>query len=214
TSLLDRHLSSGKGQSKEAIEDRYRFQLAFITCFYISVKIHEPVGLSAQELSAHLCRGYYNEKDAIAMECDVLFALEWRLLGPTPMGYVTNFLELLPELDPSATKYLLEKSPQYVDRATADFYFATLKPSVVGAGCLVSCLTEIDVLTSSERQSFWIKLSKMADLISIMRAQKKLLEGKSSQEENEATKAEITISLRADMPLQKISAPGGLPLCA
>ncbi|KAL7551251.1 hypothetical protein ACHAWF_014436 [Thalassiosira exigua] len=189
TSFLDRYLSSERGRSREALEDRHRFQIAFITCFYVAIKILQPTELNVRELAARLCQGYYDEEDVLSMERDILYALEGKLACPTPMEYVAHLLQLLPELDPSATVYLLETSQEYADRALPDFYFATSKPSVVGAGCLVSCLTEIDVLSSSERKSFWIKLGKMTDIVGIMYAQKKLLEGKSSSEDVAATKS-------------------------
>ena len=49
-SFFDRYLSSGKGKSGEALDDRYKFQLAAISAFYVAIKIHEPVELNADTL--------------------------------------------------------------------------------------------------------------------------------------------------------------------
>ncbi|KAL7527555.1 hypothetical protein ACHAWF_002226 [Thalassiosira exigua] len=200
TSFLDRYLSSGKGKSQEALEDRHRFQLAHIACFYLAVKIREPAELTVSDLADLLCRGYYDEADVVEAELDVLFALDWRLSVPTPMEYVARFLEFLPNLDVSARDYILEASRKYVDRAAEDFYFATKKPSVVGAGCLVGALTEIDALTRRERQAFWITLGQMTNLIGIMYVQKRLLGGNSEEKvvvEKAAPKADERISTKS-----------------
>ena len=40
-SFFDRYLSSGKGRSRAALRDKYVFQLAATTTFYIAVKLYE-----------------------------------------------------------------------------------------------------------------------------------------------------------------------------
>jgi hypothetical protein len=95
TSFFDRYLSSGKGKSNAALQDKYKFQLAAITSFYISVKLYEDVELSISTL-AKLCKGYYKDNDIIECEEDILFALNFRLATPTAMDFVQHYLKLLP----------------------------------------------------------------------------------------------------------------------
>ncbi|KAL7534563.1 hypothetical protein ACHAXR_005953 [Thalassiosira sp. AJA248-18] len=173
TSFFDRYLSSGKGKSQEALENQYKFQLAAITSFYIAVKINEPVELDVAKL-AKLCKGYYEESKILSMETDILFALEWRVSCPTPMDFVMHLLELLPET--INTGALLEASQKHVEHTSTDFYFTFCKPSVVGASCLASCLAGTDILSSSERQTFWLQIARITDLIDVMEAQNKLSE--------------------------------------
>ncbi|KAL7532045.1 hypothetical protein ACHAXR_004394 [Thalassiosira sp. AJA248-18] len=174
-SFFDRYLSSSKGKSQEALENQYKFQLAAITSFYIAVKIYEPVELDVATL-AKLCKGYYEESKILSMETDILFALEWRVSCPTPMDYVMRLLELLPaEIN---SEGLLKDSQKHVEHTSNDFYFTFCKPSVVGASCLASSLAGADVLSSSERQAFWLQIARITNMIDVMEAQNRLLEGK------------------------------------
>lgn len=175
TSFFDRYLSSRKGRSTEALDDRYKFQLAAITSFYIAVKLNETVELSVAAL-AKLCKGYYKEADISSMEEDILFALDWRVACPTPIEFASHLIELLPEEVNSES--LLQACRKHLDHACTDFYFTFCKPSLVGASCLANALTGTNALSSSERQAFWMQLATVTDLIEVMEAQKQLLKGK------------------------------------
>ena len=162
-SYLDRYLSSGKGKSSEALENRHKFQLAAITTFYIAVKLNEEVEVGV-DLLVRLCRGFYSETDILSMERDILFSLEWRVSGPTPLDFVKHLLELLPEsARASYLDQLLQVSQLHMDYATSELYFSSCKPSVVGAGCVMSTLSETDILTSIELSEFCKRISKALD---------------------------------------------------
>ena len=178
TSYFDRYLSSGKGKSQDVLQNKYKFQLAAITCFYIAVKINEPVELDVETL-AKLCKGYYAESKILAMETDILFALEWRVSCPTPMDFVREFVQLLPtHVKDDFSESFPEESLKLCEQSSKDFFFTFCKPSVVAASCIASCLTGTDVLSKSERQAFWMELGRITDLIEVMEAQNKLFEGK------------------------------------
>ena len=178
TSLFDRYLSSGKGRSAEALGNRYQFQLAAITSFYLAVKIHEDkVEMSAETL-AILCKNYYAVPDILSTEEDILFALDWRVATPTPMAFVRCLAELLPPtVTPSMLKDLIKGTKQLVNETATDLYFAFCPPSVVGASCLVSALTTNDVLSPIDRHYFWLKLAKTIDIIDVMDTKSRLTEG-------------------------------------
>ena len=108
-----------------------------------------------------------------------MFALDWRVSCPTPMEFAGHLLELLPEnIHSSISESLLEASQNYVDHTVTAFYLTFYKPSVVGASCVARSLTGTDILSSSERQAFWLQLARIIDLIDVMEAQDKLLEGR------------------------------------
>ena len=177
-SYFDRYLSSGKGKSISALADKYTFQLSAIASFYIAIKMHDTVQLNAATL-AKLCKGYYAKADILKMEEDILFALDWRVNIPTPMDFARHMLHLLPEKVSSAvSESLLGTTQKLLHRTTTDLYFTFCKPSVVGASCLSSALAGTDILTSSQRQEFWLQLARFVDLIEVMDAQNKLLKGK------------------------------------
>eukprot|EP00571_Detonula_confervacea_P006939 CAMPEP_0172320742 /NCGR_PEP_ID=MMETSP1058-20130122/41293_1 /TAXON_ID=83371 /ORGANISM="Detonula confervacea, Strain CCMP 353" /LENGTH=296 /DNA_ID=CAMNT_0013036069 /DNA_START=131 /DNA_END=1021 /DNA_ORIENTATION=- len=216
-SFFDRYLSSGKGKSKQALEDRYKFQLAAITSFYTAVKIYESTELNVVTL-AKLCRGFYAESDIISMEKDILFALDWRVSCPTPMEFVRHLLELLPEkIKSSFSDSLLEASQKHMDHTATDFYFTFCKPSVIGASCLVSSLAGTDILSSSQRQTFWLQLSSLTDLIGIMEAQNRLLKGLPQSKPNtlsKLTKPSITSkSVTLSQPKSLAASGDSSPVC-
>lgn len=171
-SYFDRYLSSGKGKSNAALEDKYKFQLAAIASFYIAVKAREDVILSANTLSK-LCKGYYQENDILELEEDILFALDFRLATPTAMEFVQHYMKLLPqEVDISC---VLKDCQEKIAYTSTDFYFTFFKPSVIGASCLASTLIGKDLLTNKQRQTFYLHLANTSNLIDIIEAEKKLV---------------------------------------
>ena len=174
-SFFDRYLSSGKGKSRAAIQDKYKFQLAAITSFYIAVKLYENVGLSVDTL-AKLCKGYYAKEDIIDCEENIIFALDFRLATPTPMEFVRHIMECMlpPELNNNKLTKAVQKRIEYT---STDIYFTFCKPSVIGASVLTSILLTREILSPTERQTFYLRLSSITDLIDVMEAQNKLITG-------------------------------------
>jgi len=173
-SFFDRYLSSGKGKSNDALQDKYKFQLVAISSFYIAVKLYEQVELSVDTL-AKLCKGYYAKEDILQSEEDILFALDFRLTTPTPMEFIRHYIHLLPS-DIIDNK-LLKECEKRVEYTSTDIYFTFCKPSCVGASILTSILLDQNVMSSTERQTLYLKLAKMTDLIEVMECQKKLATG-------------------------------------
>ena len=160
-SLLDRYLSSNNGKSCETLQSKQKFQLAAITCFYIAVKIYEPVQLGIAML-LKLCRGYYKQHDIVCMEEDILAALDYRVYisTTTPMEYVRHYLDLLSEWK-EMKDVILENAMCHSDNATLDIYFSTCRVSSVGIACLAGALEdESIVLTVLEKQVIWSQLSR------------------------------------------------------
>jgi hypothetical protein len=216
SSFFDRYMSSGKGKSEEALDDRYMFQLAAISSFYVAVKVNESVELSVAAL-AKLCKGYYKEADIASMEEDILFALDWRVACPTPIEIARHLLELLPEEVDSET--VLEACRSHLDHASTDFYFTFCKPSVIGASCFASALTETGALSSSQRQSFWMQLATVTDLIEVMEAQKQLLKGRKLSKpapvvSTKKSSGKSRISEKIAKVVQKKSVPKSIVLSA
>jgi len=170
-SFLDRYLSSRRGRSQQALDGRNMFQLAAITCFYTAVKINEPVELSV-DLLVKMCRGLYSEADIISIEKDILFALEWRVSGPTPMDFVRHIIELLPSCESNTS--LLKNAQKFMDKTTIDVQFSFSKPSVVGASCLISCFAQTRCSYSDDLESFMARLSQLIELADVMELQEKL----------------------------------------
>lgn len=199
-SFFDRYLSSGKGKSNAALQDKYNFQLASITSFYIAVKLYEDVELSVSTL-AKLCKGYYKENDIIECEEDILFALNFRLATPTAMDFIHHYLKLLPsEMN---TSNVLEEVETRVYSTCTDIYFTFCKPSVVAAACLSVVLTSKDLLTLRQREAFYFHLANITDIIDVMEVQNKLMTGH--------TKPVSVSKLTKSQPLSSISSNASSP---
>ena len=159
--ILDRYLSSGKGLSAKALENKHTFQCASTVCLYIAVKVYEDVEMTIGFLEK-LCRNYYKASEFINMEHDVLFALNWKVAAlTTPLDFVRQFLLLQSDfIDPANIDQILETGQKYMDFATTDAYFTSCKQSSVGIACLGVALVE-SAVSPAEQEQFWLQLSSM-----------------------------------------------------
>mmetsp|Transcript_20026 Transcript_20026/g.30119 ORF Transcript_20026/g.30119 Transcript_20026/m.30119 type:complete len:304 (+) Transcript_20026:146-1057(+) len=89
--MLDRFLGSASGH--HVLKDRHVFQLASMTCLYTAIKLYEQEALSPKVIES-LSQGKHSEKDILAMELDVLFAIQWKCHPPTALGFVQYLLEV------------------------------------------------------------------------------------------------------------------------
>lgn len=157
--ILDRYLSSGKGLSAKALENKPSFQLACTVCLYIAVKVHEDVEMTIAFL-VKLCQSYYTASEFINMEHDILFALQWSICKTTPLDFVKCLLLQSDSFDAETTDFILDIAQKQMDRVTSDVYFASCKRLSVGIVCLGAALVESDV-TLAEQEEFWSQLSPM-----------------------------------------------------
>ena len=158
-SLLDRFLSTNTESAKQALADKYKFQLASITTYYIAVKVNEPVALGLDML-VKLCRGFYVQSAIMEMEQNILFSLEWRISAPTPLDFMRHILELLPSTD----ECIVEKAEKHMVNATQDSRFSEFASSVVGAACVVISFRESKIKASSEQVALWDEICKSLQL--------------------------------------------------
>jgi hypothetical protein len=185
-SILDRYLSSGNGKSAEALESKQKFQLATIVAFYTAVKMNESTQIGIAMLMK-LCRGYYTESVIYAMELEILSALQWRvyLSATTPMEYVRQFLELLPDCKDTA-EIVAEHAKRHMDNATSDLHLSMCRTSYVGIACLAGALNDTQELSHLEKDALWRQLSEKLefDIASneVRRVEQRLLTGSSSCE--------------------------------
>jgi hypothetical protein len=178
-SILDRYLSSGKGDATNTLQCKQMFQLASVTCFYMSVKVHESAQFGLK-LITQLCRGLYKEKDIISMEQDILCAIEWRLYASctTPMEFVRQYLELLKDHVDDAS-LILKSAARHMDIATSDISYSTWKSSSIGMACLAGAFDDDCCILSTKKDDLWHqlleKLESYLDLDEINIVELKLL---------------------------------------
>jgi hypothetical protein len=179
-SILDRYLSSGKGDATNTLQCKQKFQLASVTCFYMSVKVHESAQFGVH-LITQLCRGLYKESEIISMEQDILCAIEWRLYASstTPMEFVRQYLELLKD-HMDDTSLIQKSAARHMDIATSDISYSTWRSSSIGMACLAGAFDDdCCMLSTSKKDDLWHqlleKLESYLDLDEINIVELKLL---------------------------------------
>jgi hypothetical protein len=87
-SYLDRFMCTSSPTAKKARLDRKEYQLVVLTTLYIATKIFEPFAMDAS-LVSKLSRGVHSEEEIIALEYEILVALQWKVNGKlaSPLHY-------------------------------------------------------------------------------------------------------------------------------
>lgn len=154
---LDRSVSlaCGSPESGKALSKR-EYQLYAVTSLYLAIKVHgEMDGSSGERLKLRisafqdLSRGFFSVETIEAKERDILSLFQWRVNPPTCVQFLSYYVRLLPEWDPSdfecsredvvcqifdIAKYLTELS-LFCSKFTFDY-----KPSMVAFGAIICAL--------------------------------------------------------------------------
>lgn len=146
--------------------DSRTFQLASMTCLYISIK-SSPETATVEEMNrrrcfkistfAELSRGLFSADDIGNMEQTILSALTWLVNPPTPMTFVPYLLNLLPPtqslpLEAQRTYGLVHQVLRELSRYITELgvclgsELSTYSPSHVA---FVSILISMDLITAS-----------------------------------------------------------------
>lgn len=141
-SALDRYLCTSAG--RKALCNRKEYQLAAMTTLYIAIKIHEPLEMETS-LLADLSRGCYNEMEFVEMEQQVLMALEWRVNGPTPLGFIQHFMALAPDtLHPDVVDVIFDYARFQTELAISEHAFVAIKPSEIALAAVLNAMEGLD----------------------------------------------------------------------
>lgn len=149
--LLDRFVSSELQDERESdntelsiLQDKRQYQLAAMTCLYISIKIHDHLELDARLLS-QISGGLYPITEILAMEERILEVLQWRVNGVTAEEVVASLLGTLkPEeygYDIQVMCKLLDACVYQCELAVGEYDLSMLyKPSEVGLAAVLNGL--------------------------------------------------------------------------
>jgi Cyclin, N-terminal domain/Cyclin, C-terminal domain len=156
-SYLDRFLCTKKGE--EALCNRKLYQLAAMTALYIAIKLHEPLEMETS-LLADLSRGCYTEMEFVGMEQTILSALDYRVNGPTPLGFVQHFVAMMPKtVHPAVTDLLLDYARYQTELAVSEQSFASIKPSEIGLAAVLNAMEGMDqTLMPPNEQGRFVRL--------------------------------------------------------
>lgn len=158
-SLLDRFLSTSTESGEKVLSDKQQFQLAAITCYFIAVKINEPVQLG-MDLLVQMCRGCYEKSEITSMEQDILFSLEWRISAPTPLDFMRHILALLPSID----ECIIDSAEQLMANANKHLIISTCAPSAAACACIGLSFREADICMSPDQELFWNEICRVIEL--------------------------------------------------
>ena len=141
-SYLDRYLCTLKG--RDALCNRKQYQLAAMTALYIAIKLHEPLEMETS-LLADLSRGCYTEMEFVDMEQTILQALKWRVNGPTALGFVQNFMALIPDsVHPSVADVIMDYARYQTELAVSDHSFVATQPSDLALAAILNAMEGMD----------------------------------------------------------------------
>jgi hypothetical protein len=137
-SYLDRYLCTLKG--RDSLSNRKEYQLAAMTALYVAIKLHEPLEMETS-LLADLSRGCYAEMEFVAMEQTILQSLKWRVNGPTSLGFVQQFMALMPEnVHPSISTAIMDYARYQTELAVSDHSFVPVKPSDLALAAILNAM--------------------------------------------------------------------------
>ncbi|KAL7515883.1 hypothetical protein ACHAWX_000958 [Stephanocyclus meneghinianus] len=148
---FDRFLSTSSPTVRWALADKCKFQLVFVACLVIALKVHSVFNIELDFVSDVLCGGAYSVEEIIVMEGEVLKALEWRLNGPTPHDFIDRFLHFLPPIDSIHIEYLSCFSKSLAEQALTRFSMALKSPSIIAFAsifCSLQCMDSLSNLTN------------------------------------------------------------------
>ena len=138
-SYFDRFLHTAHGSV--ALYDRPTFQLAFVSCLYSAVKLHEASSMPPKVFSK-LSRWAYDEEEIQEMEIIILKSIGWRMNPPTALAFVRQLLGLISLADLSIalrlTVYDLAKAQ--IEVVLSDYRFVSVKKSVLAIAAVMNAL--------------------------------------------------------------------------
>ena len=141
-SYLDRYLCTEKGL--EALCNRKQYQLAAMTALYVAIKLHEPLEMETS-LLADLSRGCYNEMEFVDMEQTILSALNFRVNGPTPLGFVQYFMGLIPEtVHPTVAALVMDYARYQIELSVSEQSMVDIMPSEVALAAVLNAMEGMD----------------------------------------------------------------------
>jgi len=164
-SYLDRYLCTLKG--RDALCNRKEYQLAAMTALYIAIKLHEPLEMETS-LLADLSRGCYTEMEFVGMEQTILQALKFRVNGPTALGFVLQFMSLVPStIHPSVAVVIMDYARFQTELAVSDHKFVAIKPSELGLAAVLNALEALDqtLLPLKAHAKFIRSIEKYAEVL-------------------------------------------------
>lgn len=143
-SYFDRFMSVPCPRTRTCLQSRREFQLAFIACFVIALKGRGGMSVAPEFISETICQHLYSQREIVAMEQDVLSALQWRLTGASPHEFIEGLCEFLPAgCSSSAKRSIIKVAKSHSEIIMGNYRLALQRPSIIAYAALVSAAEKI-----------------------------------------------------------------------
>lgn len=125
--------------------DEKNYLLAAMTCIYLAMKLHSSKMISPSTISS-MSRGYFTERELLAMELVIFECLDWYLNPPTPAMFYEVIVPLIDDspVKPSM-KDRLKNLAQYLIELGA--YFPFEKPSSIAYAAMLVAMEDMSIST-------------------------------------------------------------------
>jgi hypothetical protein len=143
-SYFDRFFSTSAPAAKQALKDKANFQLAFITCLVVALKVHSGFIVESEFASSVVCGKMYSPKEVNTMEMLILQALRWKLNKPIPHDFINYYLEIVPSIEEIHQKFLTRFSEGLVELALTKYSFGLYYPSELALASIFCALHYTD----------------------------------------------------------------------
>ena len=99
-------------------------------------------------ISSVITSDQYSQEEISTMEIEILQALGWRLVEPTPHDFIDRFLEVIPGIKALRKAYLTQFSKTIAEVAIADYHFGLQSPSTIAVGAICCGLEYLEQIFS------------------------------------------------------------------
>ncbi|KAL7481786.1 hypothetical protein ACHAW6_007509 [Cyclotella cf. meneghiniana] len=153
-SYFDRFMSTSHPSAQRALVCIHDYQLAFVACLVIALKVHSGFNVEADFVSSVVCSNMYEAEEIIEMEKQVLEALQWRLTGPTPHDFIDRFLEVVQPIETVHLEFLTHFSKALAEFSLTKYSIALHAPSIIAYSSILCALEYLDSMSSIDSFSF------------------------------------------------------------
>lgn len=133
--ILDRYCAVYEGCSM----DENTYELASMTAVFLAVRIAGSGSLYVSQLTS-MSKGSTRVRDIVSMGTAMLKALTWDHRLITPLEFVSEWLELLPETNEARKQQILDSASYLVEIAVCDASFARSSPSDLALAAVLNAL--------------------------------------------------------------------------
>jgi hypothetical protein len=137
-------MSSNTSAAKQALNDVAEFQLAFVTCLVIALKIYSGFNVQTDFVSDVITKNSYDAEELDEMEIEILQSLGWKLSGPTPHDFIDYFLEAMPGVDGTSLDLAKRLSKALVEPAMTKYTTLLHYPSEIAFVSICCAMYHVD----------------------------------------------------------------------